>query len=1367
MVFLRNDIDGIIGRRRRRHLFGLLAGVMKVMMMMLLVVIATLVVLSSTRVVVVVRAAVVEKSNDNNNNNNNNNNNATLFTTTRVQCAHANAKGRRASNEDETLCAEVVQKKKKKKKDRLDGDDDENENDDVDDEKEEARRTTYAVAGVFDGHDGAHVSRQARRRVAGQIARRLESRAPEEEEENGVNEKNKDDEGEREEAKERWALEMALRDVHESIEKDKSNEKKDRNGTANIGGSTALVTLIAPDFSRATFAWVGDSRAYACESTRNEAKIITRDHTVIASVEEAERVRKSGGVVTGNRAEGILVTRALGDFESRGVGGARAETRTVRLEEFAEKWEEKEEGERGEEMSGSGSSSNPRKYAEEVRRRRRGNGDGEKEKDLLSSSSTSSSSSSSSKKTRNKKNRKRRRIRGIVLISDGVIEKAEDDKGSERFMNELCEIFFGDVKTVDVKRRIKRRRFQLETTTIALKPVSNPKNAAKESKKIRKEVTPEDDDAFIRSEHVIENDLLNSDLVELKVDGDVELEPDENVLPIEAWADIRSFGENVDMAKNARLTCEMAIAMGSKDNVAVAAIRLPDVVEELEKNDSDNRNNIAGDEEEKDDSYASNELPRTESETGANRLTIAEQRRNDGRFFSIDPKPGAVFANIFRLNEIVALSNGPIKNYQHGVLHDNESDERGKHVGSNIAPAQKYVAGGEGYPSYSAAIEIPWNVDLYEYGDYFDFDGTYFSSASGALPEANSRGEVQKQMTKLTDADKAFAMLMIAPASLHEHRRRAEVKVQTPSPAEVLSRWWLYAKSGISSALFSTKRLKEDKAERELKEDVILVPPTTSAQHEDAPRSNPKRVFAKGHFGEVWRATAFDVGTLTPQCRTSAKDESLENDMNDFEEENGASSLFVIKRIFVERGDDVRRSGSREMYFGNLFCDVTPNVARFHRAFETTTTSSSDLSSSSPSPEEKELWLAFRDEGTSLDRLMYEDQGGILRPSKWWIEQRKIADENGKMIKGTILHAGGNESSGISRDKNASTASISFSKRDSLREILLEIARGVSKVHQANVAHRDIKPANVFVAFESDEEASSSSSSTVAAPVKPQGNVSDVRIGDFGSAVDAESFDTLFGPLGPNSDQETPDFAPPESLFRVKNQHPEHHTLSSFDISKYKMYDAWSLGIVFLEVLALGTSRVWDDNGFATIGDASKRERFRRHESLRDASSETRLAYNRIRAMLSLCIAPSYANFGVNGGIDSDGRDDATNPSPSEEESEDEKENNDIRGNGGVYSGACLEENIMRRIKLRDPLHLGLPNAWALRLIRRLLQWTPDRRLDVSRIEKHAFFKEQIDEVTGESFFANEGWTCPNDASGFVYEFSDECAERCNTVQCV
>lgn len=1262
------------------------------------------------------------------------------------RCFHASAKGRRASNEDETLCATIEAPR---------------ELEEEGGERMGVGKKQFLVAAVFDGHDGRFVSSQARKLVAESVEGRLfekeEGRFMKDEDYSAKGEMSTtgDDDGnvEMEERRERRALEMALRDVHETIERkmtDGANPDASAGDGLRVGGSTALVALIPPDLSRASFAWVGDSRAYACESTRNEAKVITRDHTVKASLEEAERVRKMGGVVTGDRAEGILVTRALGDFESRGVGGAKAETRTVRFEEFAERWDE--EGEKEESSSGSGRgleyASNPRERAEEIRKRRRECSSGNGEKDSLSVSSSPSSSPIPKRKSR-----ARRRIRGIVLVSDGVIEKAEDEGESGQFMNELCEILFGDVDTATVRRRIKRRRSRLETSTIALKPVPNRMNAIKDAKAKEHETSPEDDEAFNNNEQPPENDIFNSDLVELKVDGEVELEPDEKVFPIEAWADIRSFGENIDMAKNARLTCEMAIAMGSKDNVAVAAIKFPDVAEEpIPLNSEEEQEEIV---------YAKIETSRAENEEAdANRLTVADRRRNDGRIFSIDPKPGAVIANAFRLNEIVALSNGPIKNYHDGVLLGNERDKREGRVGSDIV--QKYIVGGEGYQSYSEAIEIPWNADLYEYGEYFDFDGSYFSSASGALPEGNSVGEAQKQMIKLTDADKAFAMLMIAPASSREHRKRAAMKVETPPPDGVLSNWWLRAKSGISSVFFSTAPVEEEEKERELKEDVVLVPTSTSAQREDTTRSNRKRVFAKGHFGEVWRATAFDVGTLTPQCRTSANDESLESDSSDFEE-NDASSSFVIKRIFVERGDDVRRSGSREMYFGNLFCDVTPNVARFHRAFETTTTTSDSSSS-----EEKELWLAFRDEGTSLDRLMYEEgQGGMLRPSEWWIEQRKIADENGRRTRNEILNARQNETSGSSRDENASTAPTSFPQRDALREILLEIARGVAKVHQSNVAHRDIKPANVFIAFENGNTGTPPSSSALFSSTVA---VSDVRIGDFGSAVDAGSFDTLFGPLGPNSDQETPDFAPPESLFRAKNQHPEHHTLSSFDIKKYKMYDAWSLGIVYLEVLALGTSRVWDDNGFATSSDAGKRERLRRDDSLRDASAETRLAYNRIRAMLSMCIAPSYANFGVNSGVESSVRDDAKYPRPgesNEEQSEDDKEDIDNRGNGSVYSGACLEENIMRRIKLRDPLRLGLPNAWALRLIRRLLQWTPDRRLDVARIEKHAFFKERIDEVTGESFFANEGWTCPNDASGFVYEFSDECAERCKNAECV
>ena len=69
------------------------------------------------------------------------------------------------------------------------------------------------------------------------------------------------------------------------------------------------------------------------KALRNEAKVITRDHTVKASLEEAERVRKMGGVVTGDRAEGILVTRERwGILKAEGLAEQKRKRRTVRFE---------------------------------------------------------------------------------------------------------------------------------------------------------------------------------------------------------------------------------------------------------------------------------------------------------------------------------------------------------------------------------------------------------------------------------------------------------------------------------------------------------------------------------------------------------------------------------------------------------------------------------------------------------------------------------------------------------------------------------------------------------------------------------------------------------------------------------------------------------------------------------------------------------------------------------------------------------------------------------------------------------------------------------------------------------------------------
>jgi hypothetical protein len=46
----------------------------------------------------------------------------------------------------------------------------------------------------------------------------------------------------------------------------------------------------------------------------------------------------------------------------------------------------------------------------------------------------------------------------------------------------------------------------------------------------------------------------------------------------------------------------------------------------------------------------------------------------------------------------------------------------------------------------------------------------------------------------------------------------------------------------------------------------------------------------------------------------------------------------------------------------------------------------------------------------------------------------------------------------------------------------------------------------------------------------------------------------------------------------------------------------------------------------------------------------------------------------------------------------------------GPYRWDCTEDALMAQLAARDPLGLGLPSVWALRLIRRLLSWDPTDR---------------------------------------------------------
>ena len=128
------------------------------------------------------------------------------------RCFHANAKGRRATNEDETLCATIEAPR---------------ELEEEGGERMGVGKKQFLVAAVFDGHDGRFVSSQARKLVAESVEGRLfekeEGRFKKDEDYSAKGEMSTtgDDDGnvEMEERRERRALEMALRDVHETIER--------------------------------------------------------------------------------------------------------------------------------------------------------------------------------------------------------------------------------------------------------------------------------------------------------------------------------------------------------------------------------------------------------------------------------------------------------------------------------------------------------------------------------------------------------------------------------------------------------------------------------------------------------------------------------------------------------------------------------------------------------------------------------------------------------------------------------------------------------------------------------------------------------------------------------------------------------------------------------------------------------------------------------------------------------------------------------------------------------------------------------------------------------------------------------------------
>jgi len=186
-----------------------------------------------------------------------------------------------------------------------------------------------------------------------------------------------------------------------------------------------------------------------------------------------------------------------------------------------------------------------------------------------------------------------------------------------------------------------------------------------------------------------------------------------------------------------------------------------------------------------------------------------------------------------------------------------------------------------------------------------------------------------------------------------------------------------------------------------------------------------KRKFGLGGQGEVWQAV--EIGN--------------------------EKQVFILKRVFADKGEHYRLSGYREAHFGNRL-QGRESIARFVECFNHTIIKSDGTMF-------EDLWLVFKDEGQSLDALLYaqverSERLVTLEPSPLWHRMR--GNSKGSLVR---------------------------------REILKQILEGMKVLEEMKVAHRDIKPSNILIK-ESDKKNQATSRSF------------QVKIADFGSAVDTE-----------------------------------------------------------------------------------------------------------------------------------------------------------------------------------------------------------------------------------------------------------------------
>uniref|UniRef100_A0A7N0TME9 Protein kinase domain-containing protein n=1 Tax=Kalanchoe fedtschenkoi TaxID=63787 RepID=A0A7N0TME9_KALFE len=433
-----------------------------------------------------------------------------------------------------------------------------------------------------------------------------------------------------------------------------------------------------------------------------------------------------------------------------------------------------------------------------------------------------------------------------------------------------------------------------------------------------------------------------------------------------------------------------------------------------------------------------------------------------------------------------------------------------------------------------------------------------------------------------------------------------------------------------------------------------------------------KKRFDRGSYGEVWLAFYWNCsqgkGDVGGKQNVSAYGVNYDTRKRSLETANLLeSNLLILKRILVERGTAVYLSGLREKYFGELFlnasscledCTWSSKVFKDNVAYAEEGLDHIARYVESFESKSNEIWLVFRHEGISLSKLMYTVED---------IESNLSEEMGDKANRVQILHP----------SKWWHWLKKTEAGQDEMRNLIRQLLLAIKSCHDRNITHRDIKPENMVICFEDED----SGRCLKGSPNRNQKFITRLRLIDFGSAIDEFSLKRFYGAAGPSRAEQTSEYMPPEALLNATWYHAPRSVVLK--------YDMWSVGVVMLEMI-LGSNNVFQIS--AITRNQLDPYLHGWNEDLKE------LAY-KLRSLMELCIlTPGAPSKHFKGG--------KTN----------------YKGRVSPASWKCSEEFFANYVKIRDPLSLGFPNIWAMRLVRQLLRWDPEDRLSADEALQHPYF---------------------------------------------